>query len=75
MKKPRNFEDYLTLAEVGQEVGRDPRTIRKLENENKLPKAKRMRVGKLNVRLWSPAQVEEIKEILSHRKAGRPRGS
>jgi hypothetical protein len=70
--KPPRFKDYFTLSELCVEVGRDPSWIRKLEADGKIPKAKRVQRGKLSIRLWSPAQVDEIDQILSEMRPGRP---
>lgn len=70
--KPEGFKDFMTLSEVAVEVGRDPSWLRKLESDQRIPKAHRVKVGELSVRLWSPNQVEEIKLVLSTLKRGRP---
>lgn len=70
--KPPNFKDYFTLAELCREVKRDPSWIRELEKQERIPIPRRVKRGKLSIRLWSPAQVEEIKEILSTLRPGRP---
>lgn len=70
--KPPKFKNFLTLAELCQEVNRDPSWIRELERKGKIPAASRVPRGKLSIRLWSPAQVTEIKEILSTMRPGRP---
>lgn len=69
--KPKKFKSYLTLNEVSRAVGRDRTRILQLEKEDRIPQAARVKVGTLLVRLWSPAQVEEIREIFSHMKPGR----
>lgn len=71
--KPTKFQHYLTLAEVSREVKRDASWIRRLEKAGKIPMAQRVQRGELSVRLWSPRQVEEIKEVLSKLRPGRPR--
>jgi hypothetical protein len=70
--KPARFKDYLTLSEVARAVNRDPSWIRLLEGDRRIPKAHRIQRGQVSVRLWSPAQVEEIKKILSEMRVGRP---
>lgn len=70
--KPAKFKDYLTLAELAAYVERDPSWIRALEHEGRIPKAQRVPRGKLQIRLWSPEQAEEIVEILSTMRPGRP---
>ena len=71
--KPLKFRDYLTLSELSKRVGRDPSWIRSLERDGRIPKASRVKRGELQVRLWSPEQAEEIEEIISHHRPGRPR--
>ena len=71
--KPPKFRNYFTIKEVAQEVGRDVSRIRILETEGRIPKAVRVTRGSLEIRLWSPAQVEEIREIFAQLRPGRPR--
>lgn len=71
--KPKGHENWLTITELSVRVKKDISWLRKLERENRIPKAKRFKHGDLRVRLWSPVQVEEIAEILSKLKRGRPR--
>lgn len=73
--KPEGYEKFMTLTEVSRAVGRDTRWIRRLENENRIPKAYRVQAGELQVRLWSPEQVNEIREVLSNMRRGRPRNA
>lgn len=70
--KPAKFKNYLTLSELCREVKRDQSWIRLLEKEGRIPIPQRVQRGKLSIRLWSPEQVEEIKEILSTLRPGRP---
>lgn len=70
--KPKDFKHFLTLAEVAEKVGRDPSWIRLLEKDDRIPKAKRVKRGKVEVRLWSPEQVDEIETILAGHHPGRP---
>jgi hypothetical protein len=72
--KPKGFEDYFTLKETSLAVQRDPAWLRKLEAADRIPKAHRVKVGKLSVRLWSPRQVDEIRTVISRMKRGRPSG-
>ena len=69
--KPERYKDYLTITELSREVNRDTSWIKHLEREDRIPQAKRVKVGSLSVRLWSPAQVEEIRAILSQMRPGR----
>jgi hypothetical protein len=74
--KPKKFRDYLTLGEVAMKLGHDPRWLTRLEAAGRIPKATRVDHGKLSYRLWSPAQVEEIRTIIqSHKPGPRPKGS
>ena len=69
--KPKKFRHYMTLHEVSQAVNRDRTRILQLEKEDRIPIASRVKVGKLEVRLWSPAQVDEIRDVFSKMKPGR----
>lgn len=73
--KPEQYRDHLTLSEVADVVRCDISWIRKLERRGRIPKASRVRRGKLLIRLWSPEQVEEIKTIISQHKVGRPKST
>lgn len=70
--KPDRFVDYFTLTELSREVNRDTSWLKHLEREDRIPKAHRVQHGALSIRLWSPAQVEEIRQILSQMRPGRP---
>jgi hypothetical protein len=72
--KPEGFADYLTITELSVSVDRDISWLRKLEADGKIPAAHRVKVGKLSVRLWSPAQRDEIEIIVNSIKRGRPPG-
>jgi hypothetical protein len=72
--KPKGHEKWLTITELSVKVGKDISWLRKLERENRIPKAKRFKHGELKVRLWSPLQVKEITQILSTLRRGRPTG-
>lgn len=73
--KPKGYENHVTLTELSRIVSRDTSRLRKLEKDGRIPTAKRVPCGKLTVRLWSPKQVEEIKEIIPTLKPGRPRNA
>lgn len=73
--KPPKFRDYMTLGEAALTLQRDPRWLTRLEAAGRIPKATRVEHGKLSYRLWSPAQIEEIRTILKGHKPGRPVGS
>lgn len=72
--KPRKFQNHVTLVEASRIVNRDPSRLRQLEKDGRIPTAARVKRGTLEIRLWSPAQVEEIKEVVAGLKPGRPRG-
>ena len=72
--KPERYSDHMTLSEAAREVGVDPSWLRKLEADNRIPRAKRVKRGQLHVRMWSPTQVAEIKRIIANNKPGRPSG-
>lgn len=73
--KPNGFEQYLTISELSRAVNKDVSWIRRLESEDRIPKASRVKMGRLQVRLWSPDQVVEIEAILSQMRPGRPASS
>lgn len=72
--KPKGFSDYMTKTEVSIKLNTDPRWLERLEAAGRIPKATRVEHGKLQYRLWSPAQVEEIRTILAGHRPG-PKGS
>lgn len=71
--KPAKFKDYLTLAEMSERVGRDPSWLRFLEREGRIPIARRVKRGQLEIRLWSPREADEIAAIIAEHHPGRPR--
>jgi hypothetical protein len=71
--KPPRFKDHLTLAEMAEFLPCDPSWLRHLEKEGRIPKAARVKRGKLHIRLWSPEQANEIKAIMATHRVGRPR--
>jgi DNA-binding transcriptional MerR regulator len=71
--KPKKFVNHLTLSELSEKIGRDPRWIRRLEDAGRIPRAQRVNWGGNSVRLWSPAQAKEIKQIIAKHRVGRPR--
>lgn len=71
--KPRGRKDYLTLTELSIKVQRDPSWLRHLERIGRIPKAARVKRGKLLIRLWSPEQADEIERIISTHRVGRPK--
>jgi hypothetical protein len=73
--KPDGFQEYVTITELSRIVSKDISHLRRLERADRIPRAHRVQVGQLQVRLWSPEQVEEIKEVLSRMRVGRPRSA
>lgn len=73
--KPKGFEDYLTVMEVARIINRDRSALARLEKKGKLPKPIRVKVGRLQVRLYSPEEVEQIVEYFKNIKPGRPKES
>lgn len=71
--KPDKFQHYLTIGELARIVKKDVSWIRKLEREGRVPEGTRHKIGSIEIRLYSPAQVQEIKEIFSMMRPGRPR--
>ena len=73
--KPEGFEHYLTMAELCRAVKRDPSRVRRAEQAAKrgeivFPSPIRVKVGKLRVRLYSPEEVEEVREWFRNAKPG-----
>jgi hypothetical protein len=73
--KPPKFKDHLTISELSIETRRTISWLRKLEQDGRIPQAARVQRGELEVRLWSPKQVEEIKRILATLRPGRKPGT
>lgn len=70
--KPERFKDYVTISELSRITNKDISWLRRLERAGRIPQASRVKRGELEIRLWSPAQVEEVKKILATLKPGRP---
>lgn len=70
--KPKGFEDYLTVNEVVTIIKRDRRRLTQLEKAGKLPRPVRVKVGRLQVRLYSPEEVKQIKAYFKNAKPGNP---
>ena len=73
--KPEGFERYLTVAELCRVVGRDRSRIYQLERqaaEGKIvfPVPVRVKVGRLRVRLYSPAEVDKIRQWFQNVRPG-----
>lgn len=71
--KPKGYENYLTIAELAEEVGKTTSWIKQLERRDRMPVPVRVSLGELSVRLYSPEMVEEVKAIFGTHKMGRPR--
>ena len=70
--KPEKFQEHVTITELSRICNKEVSWLRHLEREERIPKAVRVKRGQLEIRLWSPEQVEEIKKILSEMRVGRP---
>lgn len=70
--KPKNMRNHLTMTELCRVVNRDPSRIKQLEKRGVLPKPVRVKVGELSVRLYSPKEVQQIKQHFKLAKPGRP---
>jgi hypothetical protein len=73
--KPKKFRDYLTSSELALFVPCDPRWLKRLEEQGRIPEAQRVPMGELQIRLWSPEQAKEIKSIILGHQRGRPSNS
>lgn len=73
--KPKGYEDWFTLSEVSFAVERGPKHIVQCEKAGTIPQAKRIPFdgGVAGIRLWSPAQVAEMRMIFAARRPGRKR--
>lgn len=69
--KPKGFEHHLTVLEVARIVNRDRSALARAEKLGRIPKPVRVKVGRLQVRLYSPEEVEKIKEHFVTVKPGR----
>jgi hypothetical protein len=67
--KPERFKNYLTVGELAILVRRDPRWIKRVEADGKIPNPVRFK----GVRLYSPEQVKEIQSYFVNVAAGRPK--
>lgn len=60
--KPKDKLDWLTLSELARLVSRDTSRIRQLEREGVIAAPIRVKVGRLRVRLYSPAEARKIEQ-------------
>ena len=68
--KKKGYHGWITLGELSVVVNKDRDYLRRLEREDRLPVPKRIKRGRLYVRLYSPRQVDECKEILANMRPG-----
>jgi hypothetical protein len=73
--KPKQYQHYLTLGEVAAIVNRDRSRIRRAETTGMIAAPIRVNVGRLQVRLYSPEEVNAIVKYFKKAKPGRPKGS
>jgi hypothetical protein len=71
--KPDGMEDHLTVAEVCAIVKRHPTRIKQLEKAGVLPKPIRVKVGRLQVRLYTSQQGKKIEQHFKTAKPGNPK--
>lgn len=60
--KPDELANHKTIQEVADIVKRSTDRIKQLEKKGVLPKPIRVKVGRLQVRLYSPSEVEKIEQ-------------
>jgi hypothetical protein len=70
--KPARFQGHATITELSRIVNKEVSWLRQLERDDRIPRAARVKRGKLEIRLWSPDQVEEVKAIIGNMRVGRP---
>lgn len=69
--KPKGFEQHLTVLEVARIVNRDRSALARAEKTGRIPRPVRVKVGRLQVRLYSPEEVEKIKQHFANVRPGR----
>lgn len=69
--KPPTMRHYKTMSELCDEVGRSISRIKQLEKAGAIPAPVRVKVGELNVRLYSPKEVAKIKKHFERARPGR----
>jgi hypothetical protein len=69
--KPKDKQDWLTMTELARKCGRDVSWLRRLDRQGQLPKAARVKVGRLSVRLYSPAKADQIFQMFRARDEAR----
>lgn len=69
--KPADKLDWLTMTELARYVERDVSWLRRMDRQGQLPKAARFKVGRLSVRLYSPAQADQIFSMFRARDEAR----
>lgn len=70
--KPDGFKKHKTIQEVATLVHRSTDRIKQLEKLGRLPRPIRVKVGRLQVRLYSPSEVKAIKTHFKNAKPGNP---
>jgi hypothetical protein len=73
MFKPPKYQHWFTLGEIVELLQKDRDWIRKLEREGRIREPKRVQVGDLSVRLYSPEHLEELREFFKSIQVGRPK--
>lgn len=66
--KPAKFAHWKTIGELASALQIDPRTLKRLEQAGTIPEPQRVNRGRLRIRLYSPENEEEIKQILKQIK-------
>lgn len=70
--KPEKYKHFKTRKEVAVLLGIDESWLTKGERNGLLPVPPRIKRGKLEIRLYSPEIIEEIRVIKSKQRMGRP---
>lgn len=70
--KPKKYRHFLTRQEVATLVDRDRKRLTQLESVGTIPAPIRVKVGRHQVRLYSPAEVKKIVDYFKANTPGRP---
>jgi hypothetical protein len=70
--KPDTLKDYKTVIEVCRIIKRDKKVLTRLEKNGRIPSPIRVKRGMLQVRLYSPTEVEQIKKYLEEHPSRHP---
>lgn len=68
--KPKKFQHYKTIKELGIALQKDPGWLRRLERRGTIPRPTVVKRGQIEYRLYSPELEEEIREILKTLRSG-----